>query len=123
MTDKILAMMLTEPLYRGMNQEYLRGEIARCVVAGQYLYKANKIALIYWMVRDNEIDKVCNFCTPDDITTGRIMYVVECVCKDKESMNTIVKELRKIPLDGVFWHRHNKNNRPMIFPRQKGGGI
>ena len=106
-------------LYASMNQECLAKTINDCVKSKQYLYEPNKYVWLYWLIHEKDIDSVCSKKIPDDIdiTGGNILYITECCCKDDEGMKKAIKILRKLPFKGLFWHR---NNKPMIFPRQKG---
>ena len=122
MTEIIRKFMVsTSCLYANMDQKYLSDIIERCVKAGQYLYQTDCYVVLYWLIKQEDVQAVVNKeKIPDDISSGEIMYVAELAVKENASIFGMRKQVSGIPYRGLFWHR---NNGVVIFPSQKGATI
>jgi len=116
-----LFMVESSDLYAtDADQVYLAWCIRKCIDHNQIMYSPGEYASFWWMIKPGDVASVANKIIPDDITSGSVLYVAECVCKDKRFMREIVRRYRELSFDGVFWHRDNK---PLSFPRQKGAAL
>ena len=98
---------------------YVTEHLILAVATKQFLYKPGKYFVCWWMLDNSGLKLTKDHIRPDDIVTGTRMYVVECGCQDIEGMKEIRRELRKIGVKEVHWHRANKGWKH--FYRQVGG--
>lgn len=77
--------------------------LAYSLVCGQYVYKQDQYFASYWKVDD--IDAIRALIRPENITTGKGVYIVEAACK--RGMKEMVRELKVMNADApyVYWHR------------------
>lgn len=114
--------------YKNGVSELTQYAVFHCLGSGQYLIgfdgKGIKYFVCYWRVKPEDIEGLKERVIPYDLTTGTIMYVCECACRDKNDMMEVRRLLR---LEGkgmkqVFWH-NTVRDRVRHFPRQKGGEV
>ena len=100
-------------------QPYVEEHVIVGMAAQQYLFVPDKCFVTWWMLNEERLQMFKDHIRPDDISSGHILTVIECGCKDRASMLEIRRKLRRLCKQGVYWHRSGKGWQE--FPGQKGG--
>ena len=98
--------------------------IISCTATRQYIIYRDECGKIetfcgYWCTDDEGLQDVQENLMPKKLCGGNRLYVVEFASRVPANMRRIVRDLRKLPIEGVMWRSHGKDIKH--FPKQRGG--
>lgn len=113
--DEIVDFLRRSGGYYQQMDEYigiLQTNVLLCLATRQFILHRNEIGSItgficWWYIKPEDITYIRSFKRPSDITSGDLMYVVECGIMG-EKMAALVRDARKFVRKGVTWYNSNR---------------